>query len=90
LGKTRQEVVSILTKVLEGHQRQILGTLTVEELYRDRQAFSQRVKGHTSMDLHRMGFVLVSYTVAKIFDRFFIPVTQFCFFQQHLIIFCCS
>ena len=55
--------------MLEGHQRQILGTLTVEELYKDRQAFAQRVKEHVATDLYRMGFVLVSYTVAKIFDN---------------------
>lgn len=32
------------------------------------QAFAQRVKEHVGADLYRMGYVLVSYTVAKIFD----------------------
>merc|ERR550514_2482535 len=53
---------------MEGHQRQILGTLTVEELYKDRAAFSSRVRGHVYEDLQRMGFVLVSYVVQKIDD----------------------
>jgi hypothetical protein len=60
LGKNKNTINDMLTKVLEGHQRQILGTLTVEELYKDRQAFSTRVKDVVSEDLARMGFVLVS------------------------------
>ena len=44
------------------------GTLTVEELYKDRAAFSSRVRGHVYEDLQRMGFVLVSYVVQKIDD----------------------
>ncbi|CAN0098715.1 unnamed protein product, partial [Ectocarpus sp. 6 AP-2014] len=42
LGKTEDQVHQALLRTLEGHQRQILGTLTVEELYKDRAAFSQR------------------------------------------------
>ncbi|KAJ1478152.1 hypothetical protein T484DRAFT_1818580, partial [Baffinella frigidus] len=42
---TREETIrdSIL-RTMEGHQRQILGTLTVEEIYKDRSAFSQRIR----------------------------------------------
>ena len=31
---------------MEGHQRQILGTLTVEEIYKDRAAFSEKIREH--------------------------------------------
>ena len=40
----------------------------MEELYKDRAAFSSRVRGGTTSDLYRMGFVLVSYTVQQIDD----------------------
>ncbi|CAM9937524.1 unnamed protein product, partial [Choristocarpus tenellus] len=53
---------------MKGHQRQILGTLTVEEFYKNREAFSLRVKEHVQADLYSMGFVLVSYTVNNISD----------------------
>ncbi|CAN0374194.1 unnamed protein product, partial [Ectocarpus sp. 13 AM-2016] len=36
LGKTSDQVHQALLRTLEGHQRQILGTLTVEELYKAR------------------------------------------------------
>ena len=42
LGKSEAEKVDALKRTLEGHQRQILGTLTVEELFKDRAAFSAR------------------------------------------------
>lgn len=69
LGKPRARIEEALTATMEGHQRQILGTLTVEELYKDRRAFSARVRGHVYEDLQRMGFVLVSYVVQKIDDE---------------------
>lgn len=68
LGKTVHEIQQTLLKTMEGHQRQILGTMTVEELYRDRAAFAQRVRDHVCEDLLKMGFTLVSYTVSDISD----------------------
>jgi uncharacterized membrane protein YqiK len=35
-----QEINGLLKMALEGHQRQVLGTLTVEQLFRDRASFS--------------------------------------------------
>lgn len=69
LGSTKQDMVDAIQKTLEGHQRQILGTLTVEELYKDRQAFSASVRLHVCKDLAAMGFKLVSYTVSDISDN---------------------
>ena len=34
LGKTTRDIESILLQTLEGHLRSILGTLTVEEIYK--------------------------------------------------------
>merc|ERR1712110_1011007 len=68
LSKKYQDIESTLHKTMEGHQRQILGTLTVEEIYKDRSAFSARVKEHVENDLNNMGYKLVSYTVTSIDD----------------------
>jgi len=69
LSSTKKEMTEALQKTLEGHQRQIIGTLTVEELYKDRAAFSERVYEHVVDDLDRLGFELSSYTVASIHDE---------------------
>jgi len=69
LSASEREIEDSLQKTLEGHQRQIIGTLTVEELYKDRAAFSERVYEHVVDDLERLGFELASYTVAEIGDN---------------------
>jgi hypothetical protein len=65
LGRNQGDIREALRLTMEGHQRQILGTLTVEDLFRDRAAFSNRVREHVTEDLSSMGFCLVSYTVTK-------------------------
>lgn len=68
LGCKTDEIHESVRRTLEGHQRQILGTLTVEEIYKDRAAFSEKLREHTDDDLTAMGFELVSYTVVSIDD----------------------
>ena len=69
MSMREREIEEALQKTLEGHQRQIVGTLTVEELYKDRAAFSERVYEHVVDDLERLGYELASYTVAEIGDN---------------------
>ena len=54
---------------MEGHQRSIMGNMTVEEIYRDRQTFSQKVFDVASVDLHNMGISVISYTLKDIRDE---------------------
>merc|ERR1712002_1318936 len=54
---------------MEGHQRAIMGSMTVEEIYRDRQTFSTKVFDVASMDLHNMGVMVVSYTIKDVSDE---------------------
>jgi len=68
LGKSAAEINNLLKQALEGHQRQILGTLTVEQVFRDRAAFSAKVREHCHEDLERMGFEIISYTIKSIDD----------------------
>lgn len=68
LGKSDQEIESAIQKTIAGHQRAIIGSLTVEELYRDREAFSRRVLELIAVDMRNMGLGVVSYTVAEISD----------------------
>jgi len=63
-----KEIEESVAATLEGHQRSILGTLTVEELYKDRSAFSIKVRDMASEDLRLMGMEIVSYTIATIAD----------------------
>lgn len=56
-------------EVLEGHLRAILGTMTVEEVYRNRDKFAQEVQGVAAKDLKKMGLQIVSFTIKDIRDK---------------------
>ncbi|CDF39289.1 unnamed protein product [Chondrus crispus] len=69
IGKRDNEIEDAIQKTIAGHQRSIIGVLTVEELYRDRAAFSRKVLDLISEDMRHMGLTVVSYTVAEITDE---------------------
>ncbi|ANB59301.1 SPFH domain / Band 7 family protein [Anoxybacillus amylolyticus] len=69
LGKTRQDMENEAKEVLEGHLRSILGSMTVEEIYKNRDKFSQEVQRVASHDLAKMGLVIVSFTIKDVRDK---------------------
>jgi len=69
LGKSEETIRHIALETMEGHQRAIMGQMTVEEIYRDRKAFSVKVFEVASTDLLNMGIFVVSYTLKDIRDR---------------------
>uniref|UniRef100_S4RGD7 Flotillin n=1 Tax=Petromyzon marinus TaxID=7757 RepID=S4RGD7_PETMA len=68
LGKGDEEISQIALETLEGHQRAIMGNMTVEEIYKDRKKFSQEVFRVASSDLLNMGISVVSYTLKDVRD----------------------
>ncbi|KAK7788426.1 hypothetical protein R5R35_013829 [Gryllus longicercus] len=69
LGKPESEIQHIALVTLEGHQRAIMGSMTVEEIYKDRKKFSKQVFEVASSDLVNMGITVVSYTLKDIRDE---------------------
>lgn len=69
LGKSRQDMENEAKEVLEGHLRSILGSMTVEEIYKNRDKFSQEVQRVASHDLAKMGLVIVSFTIKDVRDK---------------------
>jgi flotillin len=68
LGEKTKAVQQSLTATMEGHQRQVLGTLTVEKIYKDREAFANTVKEGVLDDMKNMGYEIVSYVVTDVSD----------------------
>ena len=68
LDKSEHQVLEIARETMEGHQRAIIGKLTVEEILRDKQKFSDAVFEVASTDLINMGISVVSYTLKDIKD----------------------
>ncbi len=69
LGKTTEELEIEAREVLEGHLRSILGSMTVEEIYQNRDKFSQSVQEVASVDLAKMGLIIVSFTIKDVRDK---------------------
>lgn len=69
LGKQSiREIERVALETLEGHQRAIMGSMTVEEIYKDRKKFSKNVYEVASADLMNMGITVISYTLRDIRD----------------------
>ncbi len=68
LSRSRDDVMRTVLQTLEGHMRAVLGTLTVEEIYRGRQELARRVREAASEDLHKMGMEIVSLTIRNVTD----------------------
>ena len=68
LGKRAEEIARIALQTMEGHQRAMLGTMTVEEIYQDRDAFARQVREVASTDMASMGMEIVSFTIRDIRD----------------------
>ncbi|XP_067866857.1 flotillin-2-like isoform X1 [Heterodontus francisci] len=69
LGKSVQETKSVVLQTLEGHLRAILGTLTVEAIYQDRDQFAQLVREVAAPDVGRMGIEILSFTIKDVYDK---------------------
>ncbi|KAM4760512.1 flotillin-2 isoform 3-T3 [Cyanocitta cristata] len=69
LGKNVQDVKNVVLQTLEGHLRSILGTLTVEQIYQDRDQFAKLVREVAAPDVGRMGIEILSFTIKDVYDK---------------------
>uniref|UniRef100_A0A671PXS0 Flotillin n=1 Tax=Sinocyclocheilus anshuiensis TaxID=1608454 RepID=A0A671PXS0_9TELE len=69
LGKSVMEIKAVVLQTLEGHLRSILGTLTVEQIYQDRDEFARLVREVAAPDVGRMGIEILSFTIKDVYDK---------------------
>jgi len=69
LDKSEDEIQNICQETLEGHQRAIMGNMTVEQIYKDRLKFSEAVFDVASSSLVAMGVTVISYTIKSLSDE---------------------
>ena len=68
LGSGKEGIRDVSMNVLEGHMREVIGSMTVEEIFRGRQEFSARVAEAVRPDLTQMGLVMLSFALKDISD----------------------
>ncbi len=69
LGKKPEEIARIALETVQGHLRAILGTLSVEDIYKNRDQFAQKVQEISAGDLANMGLGIDSFTIRDIRDK---------------------
>jgi len=69
LGVDVNGVKSTIQETVAGHLRGIVGTLTIEALYRDQKSFQDKVRDEAHRDLAAMGFEFKSFVFQEIRDE---------------------
>ena len=68
LGIGKDGIRDVATNVLEGKMREVIGTMTVEEIYRGRHEFNSKVAESAREDLSKMGLILLSFSLKEFSD----------------------
>jgi flotillin len=68
MGGGTDAVREVAQTVLEGKVRETVGSMTVEELYQNRQEFANRVYNAVVRDLGSMGLVMISFALKDVTD----------------------
>jgi flotillin len=68
LGMASEQVQNVARETLESNLRGVVGTLTVDQLIKDRDAFRQKVLGEAGEDLSRLGMQIDVFNPQSITD----------------------
>lgn len=68
LGLGKEGIRDISLTILEGKMREVIGTMTVEQIFRGRHEFSAKVTQATQSDFSRMGLAMLSFALKDISD----------------------
>lgn len=69
LSKTDEDREGLIRLVMEGHLRGIVGQLTVEQLVKEPEMVSEKMRQVSSADLAKMGLEVVSFTIKEVRDE---------------------
>lgn len=68
VGLSEKQFKDILTSTMEGHLRAIIGSMTVEQVYQDRDELADLVEDTATPDLGRMGIQILSFVLKDVRD----------------------
>ncbi len=68
LGKTRQELVTLVTQVLEGNMREIVGSVGLKDMVQDRQGVAKKITENVVPDMEKLGIEVVNFNIQNFKD----------------------
>jgi flotillin len=69
LTKSDDERQGLIRLVMEGHLRGIIGQLTVEEIVKQPEMVSDRMRSTCADDMNKMGLEVISFTIKEVRDK---------------------
>jgi flotillin len=69
LTKTPEQREGLIRLVMEGHLRGIIGQLTVEEIVKQPEMVSDRMRSTCADDMNKMGLEVISFTIKEVRDK---------------------
>ena len=68
LGKSRQEMIALVTQVLEGNMREIVGSVGLKEMVQDRQGVAKKITENVVPDMEKLGIEVVNFNIQNFKD----------------------
>ena len=68
LGKSRQELITLVTQVLEGNMREIVGSVGLKEMVQDRQGVAKKITENVVPDMEKLGIEVVNFNIQNFKD----------------------
>ncbi len=68
LGMSRAELVSLVTQVLEGNMREIVGSVGLKEMVQDRQGVAKKITENVVPDMKKLGIEVVNFNIQNFKD----------------------
>ena len=69
LGMSRTEMVSLVTQVLEGNMREIVGSVGLKEMVQDRQGVAKKITENVVPDMQKLGIEVVNFNIQSFRDN---------------------
>ena len=68
LGMSQKELISLVTQVLEGNMREIVGSVGLKEMVQDRQGVAKKITENVVPDMEKLGIEVVNFNIQNFKD----------------------
>lgn len=68
LGMKQGELISLVTQVLEGNMREIVGSVGLKEMVQDRQGVAKKITENVVPDMEKLGIEVVNFNIQNFKD----------------------
>ncbi|MGM9658768.1 MAG: flotillin family protein [Eubacteriales bacterium] len=68
LGMRQSELISLVTQVLEGNMREIVGSVGLKEMVQDRQGVAKKITENVVPDMEKLGIEVVNFNIQNFKD----------------------